>query len=193
MDQAPRFPEPSSIDLKRTYDVVVVGSGAAGGMAANVLTAKGLDVLLLEAGRHVDATETLKSSEWPYEHPRHGKLGPETYVLDESDYPKYKPPYARHFGRYTNVVNWQQLGEGPDYTKDFFVNEKEHPYTGTQFSWVRARALGGKTNVWGRLALRLSDYDFKAASRDGYGEDWPISYTDAVSYTHLTLPTTPYV
>ena len=137
MEQAPKFPEPSSIDLKRIYDVVVVGSGAAGGMAANVLTAKGLDVLLLEAGRHVDATETLKSSEWPYEHPRHGKLGPETYVLDESDYPKYKPPYARHFGRYTNVVNWQQLGEGPDYTKDFFVNEKEHPYTGTRFSLAR--------------------------------------------------------
>ncbi len=182
MEQAPKFPEPSSIDLKRIYDVVVVGSGAAGGMAANVLTAKGLDVLLLEAGRHVDATETLKSSEWPYEHPRHGKLGPETYVLDESDYPKYKPPYARHFGRYTNVVNWQQLGEGPDYTKDFFVNEKEHPYTGTRFSWVRARALGGKTNVWGRLALRLSDYDFKAASRDGYGEDWPISYADVAPY-----------
>ena len=79
-------------------------------------------------------------------------------------------------------MNWQQLGEGPDYTKQFFVNEKEHPYTGTNFSWVRSRVLGGKTNVWGRLSLRLSDYDFKAASRDGYGVDWPISYADIAPY-----------
>lgn len=182
MQPAPKFPDPELVDLTRNYDAVVVGSGAAGGMAANVLTAKGLDVLLLEAGRHIDTAATLKSSEWPYEHPRHGKLPPDTYVIDEGDYGKFKPPYARHFGRYTNVVNWQQLGEGPDYTKELFVNEKEHPYTGTQFSWVRARALGGKTNVWGRLALRLSDYDFKAASRDGYGVDWPISYADIAPY-----------
>jgi choline dehydrogenase-like flavoprotein len=47
---------------------------------------------------------------------------------------------------------------------------------------VRSRALGGKTNIWGRLALRLSDYDFKAASRDGYGENWPIEYKDIAPY-----------
>src|SRR5262249_26948146 len=46
----------------------------------------------------------------------------------------------------------------------------------------RARCLGGKTNIWGRLALRLSDYDFKAKSRDGFGEDWPISYKDLSPY-----------
>ena len=62
------------------------------------------------------------------------------------------------------------------------VDEKDHPYTGTNYAWVRARTLGGKTNIWGRLALRLSDYDFKAASRDGYGEDWPISYADIEPY-----------
>ncbi|MGD9785567.1 MAG: GMC oxidoreductase [Hyphomicrobiaceae bacterium] len=182
MKQAPKFTSADTRDLQRRWDAVVIGSGAAGGMAANVLAHRGLDVLMLEAGAQVDTTETLKSMAWPYEHARHGKLGPETYVLDEGDYRKYKPPYGRHFGRYTNVVNWQQLGEGPDYTKDLFVNEKDHPYTGTQFSWVRARALGGKTNVWGRLALRLSDYDFKAASRDGYGVDWPIATADVAPY-----------
>jgi choline dehydrogenase-like flavoprotein len=71
---------------------------------------------------------------------------------------------------------------GPDYSKNIVVNEKEHPYTGTNYAWVRARCLGGKTNIWGRLALRLSDYDFKAKSRDGYGEDWPISYKDIEPY-----------
>lgn len=182
MHQAPGLPEPSSVDLVRTYDAIVVGSGAAGGMAAYALTAAGLDVLMLEAGGRIDTTETLKSMEWPYEHPRRGALPPDHYVLDEGDYKRLSPPYARAFGRYTNVMNWQQLGEGPDYTKDLFVNEREHPYTGTRFSWVRSRVLGGKTNVWGRLALRLSDYDFKAASRDGYGVDWPISYADVAPY-----------
>ena len=71
---------------------------------------------------------------------------------------------------------------GSDYSRNIVVDEKEHPYTGTNYAWVRARCLGGKTNIWGRLALRLSDYDFKAKSRDGYGEDWPISYTDIAPY-----------
>lgn len=182
MEAAPKLNDPSRADLTRTWDVVVVGSGAAGGMAAHALTGHGLNVLMLEAGVQVDTTETLKSMEWPYEHPRRGLLAPTSHVLDEGDYKKYKPPYGRQFGRYTNLMNWQQLGEGPDYTKELFVNEHDHPYTGTQFSWVRSRALGGKTNVWGRLALRLSDYDFKAASRDGYGVDWPISYADIAPY-----------
>ena len=176
------LPAPDTVDLTKVYDVLVVGSGAAGGMAAHVLTGHGLDVLMLEAGQQVDFEEEVRSMEWPYHHPRRGKLAPDTYVLNETDYKRLKPPYAQGLGRYTNVVSWQQLGEGPDYTKKFFVNEKEHPYTGTNFSWVRSRALGGKTNVWGRLALRLSDYDFKAASRDGYGDDWPIGYDDVAPY-----------
>ena len=176
------LPAPDTVDLTKTYDVLVVGSGAAGGMAAQVLTGHGLDVLMLEAGVQVDFEEEVRSMEWPYHHPRRGKLAPDTYVLNELDYKRLKPPYAQSLGRYTNVVSWQQLGEGPDYTKKFFVNEKDHPYTGTNFSWVRSRALGGKTNVWGRLALRLSDYDFKAASRDGYGDDWPIGYDDIAPY-----------
>ena len=182
MRATPKLTDPLKVDLKPTYDVIVVGSGAAGGMAANVLTRHGLKVLMLEAGKHIDTTKTLRSMELPFEHERLGKLPPDHYVLDESDYKKYKPPYANNFGRYTNIASWQQLGEGPDYSKDLFVNEKEHPYSGTQFSWVRSRVLGGKTNVWGRLALRLSDYDFKAASHDGYGMDWPISYKDVAPY-----------
>ena len=99
MEAAPKFPDPATVDLVRTYDAIVVGSGAAGGMAAHVLTVHGLKVLMLEAGRHVDTTETLKSQQFPYEHPRHGNLPPNYKVLDESDYGKLNPPYAKNFGR----------------------------------------------------------------------------------------------
>ena len=34
----------------------------------------------------------------------------------------------------------------------------------------------------GPRQLRFSDWDFKSASHDGYGEDWPISYTDIAPY-----------
>jgi choline dehydrogenase-like flavoprotein len=49
-----------------SFDAIVVGSGAAGGMAAHVLTTHGLDVLMLEAGKQLDTTAELKSLEWPY-------------------------------------------------------------------------------------------------------------------------------
>ena len=48
--------------------------------------------------------------------------------------------------------------------------------------WVRARIVGGKTLHWGRLSWRLSDLDFKAASQDGFGDDWPITYAELAPY-----------
>jgi choline dehydrogenase-like flavoprotein len=171
----------SEADLTKTYDAVIVGSGAAGGMAAHVLTTHGMKVLLLEAGKKLPIERELKSMEWPYEHPRRGGLPPDSHALTHNEYTIRKPPYARGMPNkhvYSYVEGWG----GADYSKNIVVDEKDHPYTGTNYAWVRARCLGGKTNIWGRLALRLSDYDFKAASRDGYGEDWPISYADIAPY-----------
>jgi len=174
--------EPSkNVDLRKTYDAIVIGSGAAGGMAAHVLTSHGLKVLLLEAGKKLPIEKELKSMEWPYDHPRRGDLPPDSRAIPYNEYSIRKPPYAqstKYKHTYSYVENWG----GADYTKNMVVDEKDHPYTGTNYAWVRARALGGKTNIWGRLALRLSDYDFKAASRDGYGENWPISYADIEPY-----------
>jgi choline dehydrogenase-like flavoprotein len=51
------FVTPSSV--AEAYDVIVVGSGAAGGQAAYTLTMEGARVLMLEAGRNYDPrTET---------------------------------------------------------------------------------------------------------------------------------------
>src|SRR6201988_3740582 len=82
------------VDLKKVYDAVVIGSGAAGGMAAHVLTSHGMKVLMLEAGKKLDINKELKSMEWPYEHPRRGAMPPGHHALSLNEYTVRKPPYA---------------------------------------------------------------------------------------------------
>ena len=82
------------VDLTRTYDAIVIGSGAAGGMAAHVLTAQGMKVLMLEAGKKLDINKELKSLEWPYDHPRRGDMPPGHHALSLNEYTIRQPPYA---------------------------------------------------------------------------------------------------
>src|SRR5689334_14845056 len=139
---------------QKTYDVCIVGSGAGGGMAAYMLTKAGADVVVLEAGRPWDNAKDSAMLEWPYESPRRGASTP--------DGP---------FGEFDACIGgWEIAGE---------------PYTrapGTEFSWWRARMLGGRTNHWGRISLRFGPDDFKGKSKDGLGDDWPISYDDVAPY-----------
>lgn len=68
----------------------------------------------------------------------------------------------------------------------WFVNDLENPYVQEQpFHWIRMRVLGGRSLSWGRQSYRMSDLDFKAASHDGYGDDWPISYDEMVPYYEI--------
>jgi choline dehydrogenase-like flavoprotein len=170
-----------NVDLNTVYDAIVVGSGAAGGMAAYGLATQGVKVLLLEAGKKLDIEKELRSMQWPYDHPRRGLIPPDSHALNSNEYTFRKPPYAKGM-TYNHVYSYVENWNGSDYSKNIVVDEKQNPYTGTNYAWVRARLLGGKTAIWGRLALRLSDYDFKAASHDGYGMDWPIEYKDIEPY-----------
>lgn len=137
--------------MKELYDVAVVGSGAAGGMSAYVLTQAGLKVLMLEVGRdYVPAAET-PMFKLPAEAPLRAAQTPD------------KP------------------GGFYDATVDGGYDLPGEPYTcaeGAQYQWWRARMLGGRTNHWGRLAVRYGPYDFKSYSRDGLGVDWPITYDE---------------
>jgi choline dehydrogenase-like flavoprotein len=163
-----------------TYDVIIVGSGAAGGMAGFQLASAGLKVLMLEAGRALDPFKEFKTMEWPYATSGRGRLPAGEHSLTAAEYRMVDRPYgtAKQFDKYKTVYSYS----GNPYSKHSVVDEREHPYTGTPYAWVRARVLGGKTNIWGRVSLRLSDYDFKAKSRDGFGEDWPIGYADVAPY-----------
>src|ERR1043166_4017192 len=128
-------PPQQDSDLSRTYDAVVVGSGAAGGMAAHVLTAHGMKVLLLEAGKKLPVEQELRSMEWPYDHPRRGDLPPGSHSLSFNEYTIRQPPYARgtpfrHL--YSYVGGWS----GGDYVKNILVDEKDDPYIGTAYAWA---------------------------------------------------------
>ena len=63
-------------------------------------------------------------------------------------------------------------------------DNSENPYTtapGTEYRWTSSRCLGGRTLHWARASDRMADYEFKAASRDGYGMDWAVSYAEMKS------------
>ncbi|HJO37629.1 MAG: GMC family oxidoreductase [Vicinamibacterales bacterium] len=148
------------------YDVVIVGSGATGGWAAKQLTEAGLSVAVLEAGRELDP---------------------------EVDYTEHKRPFDMPFrGRRlgTQAVQARQPVQSlcyqcDEYTNHLFVDDTENPYTtpaDRPFTWLRGRHVGGKSIMWARQTYRLSDYDMKAASRDGFGIDWPVDYATLAPY-----------
>jgi choline dehydrogenase-like flavoprotein len=143
---------------KSTYDVIVVGSGAAGGQSAYTLCMEGAKVLMLEAGRNYSPeTETPM-----FRTPDLAPLG----AVGTPDKP---------FGFFDATVDggWNVPGEP-------YVRASED-HAG-RFEWWRARMLGGRTNHWGRISLRNGPYDFKPHSRDGLGFDWPIAYQDMAPY-----------
>ncbi len=143
---------------KNAYDVIVVGSGAAGGQTAYTLTMEGARVLMLEAGRRYEPAVETPMMQVNSDAPLRGAGTPE------------KP-----FGFWDATIDggWQVPGE---------------PYTSAsndparQFQWWRARMLGGRTNHWGRISLRNGAYDFKPRTRDGLGFDWPLDYPDLAPY-----------
>ena len=150
-----------------SFDVLVVGSGASGGWAAKRLSEAGLTVGLVDAGR------------------------PHT----SADFREHTPSYSLKFRNMAPEVvqrtrpRQQECYACTEHNYDWFVNDIEEPYTtpaDKPFSWQgRMRITGGRTNVWARQSYRLSDLDFKAASFDGFGEDWPLGYKDLAPYYDL--------
>jgi choline dehydrogenase-like flavoprotein len=137
------------------YDVVIVGSGAGGGMAAKILAQAGLSIAVMEAGPDYDPAREEDRTQLrpPWESPRRGANT------------------QRAFGDFDAAFGgWDIDGE---------------PYTraeGTQFDWFRSRMLGGRTNHWGRISLRFGPDDFKRGDIDGLSDSWPIGYNDVKPY-----------
>ena len=141
------------------HDVVVIGSGAGGGTVTKVLADLGVRVLLIEAGPMVAMTD-FKMLHGPAD------------------------VWHRGAGERAQLYTTGQ-GAPINFNANFAANTTDEPYTvapGSQFRWFRSRCIGGRTNHYGRVQLRYSDYDFKPRSFDGLGWDWPISYSDMAPY-----------
>jgi len=153
----------------KTYDAIVIGSGMAGGWAAKELTERGLQTLVLEAGRPINP---------------------------ETDYAEHVPMWEMKFRGYGDRRRLakeqpiqQQCYACDEMASKFFVNDLENPYTtppDKPFSWIRGRQVGGRSIMWGRQVYRWSDLDFEANAREGIGVDWPIRSADiAPWYDHV--------
>jgi len=144
---------------KQIYDVVVIGTGAAGGIAIKTLCEAGLKVCALNSGRRLDPEKDFRNHRMSWEM-------------------KY-----RGFGDPQNRTPGQ-----PDFINTEYVNgawETELVHTtapGTKWLWTRCSAVGGKTSFWGRSSARYAAIDFQAASLDGVDVDWPVSYEEMDPY-----------
>ena len=148
--------------MPASYDAIIIGSGITGGWAAKELTEKGLNTLVLEAGRT---------------------------IVPERDYVEHVPVWELKFRGWDNrferertqPVQRECYYACDEYSHKFFVNDVENPYStdpGKPFSWIRGRQVGGKSITWGRQSYRWSDLDFEANLKEGVGVDWPIRYAD---------------
>src|SRR5688572_26823065 len=95
----------------KNYDVIIVGSGAGGGMAAYMLANAGLKIALLEAGPMYDPAKNVTQLKYSWESPRRGAST------------KYRP-----FGDFDASYGGWELDDEP-YTKA----------EGTDWWWFRSR------------------------------------------------------
>lgn len=144
------------------YDALIIGSGITGGWAAKEFCQRGFKTLMIERGRVVEhQKDYIGEGKPPWKTPLRTKV--DQTLIDEQ-YRIQKQCYAFS-----------------DTTKHFFGNDKDLPYTtkkATDFRWIRANQLGGKSLLWHRFSYRWSDFDFNANKNDGFGNDWPIRYKD---------------
>jgi choline dehydrogenase-like flavoprotein len=140
----------------KPFEAIVIGSGATGGVAAQTLAEAGVRVLVVETGPELSAEEALGSEP------------------------------VNSMRRIRGLLSGQhrQQAQHPGYWKHnplLYADERRYPYSTPKdqpFLWTQGRQVGGRSLTWGGITLRLSDLEFKAAERDGYGYSWPICHQD---------------
>ena len=157
----------SSSNEERTFDAIVIGSGASGGWAAKELCDHGLKTLVLERGRdvqHIKDYPTASKGPWEFEF-------------------RGAVPIEKRSGL-TGAGRWAR-----EETLHWALQEDEQPFIQEKpFRWFRGYHTGGKSLLWARQTQRWSDYDFEGPARDGFAIDWPIRYKDIEPwYKHVEL------
>lgn len=161
--------------MPEIFDVVIVGSGAGGGMMSYVLSQAGARVAVVEAGGH-NIDRDIRHHQWPWEmryravyrpDPINVKLSTRRYVVGR--------------GEEEEQIVFDGSAHSNYYNDHFFAKIRDWRYTWPEnepFRWVRVRAIGGKTNCWGSNCCRWGPLEWKPYSYDGAGVDWPVSYEE---------------
>ena len=146
--------------INKPYEVIIVGSGATGGMAALTMAKAGVRALLIEKGPELKIKQAN---------------GTEPCNI-----------IRRLIGVTTG--KYQNQPQHPGFWKSnpiLYANKKSNPYTHppkSPFMWTQGNQVGGRSLTWGGITLRLSQEDFEASKDKEYNLEWPISYKDLESH-----------
>ena len=155
------------------HDVIVVGAGAAGGLAAMLLAEGGLRVLVLDAG----LPRLWRRA------PLRKLAGRLAQRLSTPEGLRFLPPALVPKARVAAAVlgRWRQPVQSRCMTwamsPTSFVDDRDCPYItppDRPFVWVRVRMLGGRVAIpgHGRQYYRLGPNDFSPS--DGLSPVWPL-------------------
>jgi choline dehydrogenase-like flavoprotein len=146
--------------IDKPYEVIIIGSGATGGMAALTMAKAGVRVLVIERGPELEIKQAN---------------GTQSCNM-----------IRRLVGVTTGT--YQKQPQHPGFWKSnpiLYASKKANPYTHppkAPFIWTQGNQVGGRSLTWGGITLRLADEDFEASKDREYNLEWPISYKDLESH-----------
>lgn len=145
------------------FDVVIIGSGIAGAMAAHRLAMAGRKVVILEAGGV--APESLNRRTMAYNFFTSPSKAPDSPFCGEDILPvdaKAQPPKYR-------FVQPDPVANGTNY---YFYDPNGKS---DLFKSFYERLVGGSTWHWQAIYVRMLPNDFKMKTHYRFGDDWPVT------------------
>jgi choline dehydrogenase-like flavoprotein len=172
-----------SLRSANTHDAIIIGAGAAGGLAAMLLAESGLRVLVLEAGPPARLRAPLRRM-----------VGGVVRRLSTPARLNLLPAALISKSRTAlgMLGQWRQPVQSQCYawqlSPNSFVDDLDCPYVTPPerpFTWVRARILGGRVAVpgHGRQYYRLGPDDLIPA--DELSTPWPLQHHELDSWYGL--------
>ena len=146
--------------IQNPYEVIIIGSGATGGMAALTMAKAGVRALVIERGPELEIEKAIGTEP------------------------------CNMIRRLAGVItgNYQTQPHHPGFWKSnplLYANKKINPYSHPKeapFMWTQGNQVGGRSLTWGGITLRLGTEDFEASKDSEYSLEWPISYKDLHSH-----------